>query len=124
VSSSRGLIPAGLALAAAGAVTLGVVTLANSGQVNDALGEQWAVVNFEPDTPVSTVQAVRQACSDVPGVRPVTAPAVPSQIDVTYSLRYQTSKASGKDLAALRSCLSLFPTAVIGVSFQDVAGTG
>jgi hypothetical protein len=107
------LATAGLALSA----------LAGCGQVNSALARQWAVVNFRPDTTVATVQAVRRACSDVPGVRPVRMSDVDSAMDVTYAVRYQVGKTSAANLTALRTCLSQF-NAVVGVAFQDVANVG
>jgi hypothetical protein len=103
------------------AVAVAVAALAGCSQVNAALAKQWAVVNFRPDTTVATLLKVRAACSHVPHVQPLTLSAVSSDLNINYSVRYKTSKATGSDLAALRTCLEKYP-AVTGVTFQDVSG--
>jgi len=100
-----------------------ILALAGCSQIDAALSKQWAVVTFKPDTTVSTLLKVREACSHVPNVRPLTAPRTASQLAVTYSVRYQTSKATGADLAALKACLERF-SAVSGVSFRDTGNKG
>lgn len=110
--------PVRLAWAAA---AVAVLALAGCGQVDAALSKQWAVVNFKPDTTVSTLLQVRETCSHVPNVQPVTVSSVPAHLAVNFSLRYQTSKATGRNLAALQTCLEQFP-AVSGVSFKQVTG--
>jgi hypothetical protein len=102
-----------------GAVAVAAVAaLAGCSGVNAALAKQWAVVNFRPDTTVATLLKVRAACSHVPHVQPLTLSAVSSDLNINYSVRYKTSKATGSDLAALRTCLEKYP-AVTGVTFQD-----
>jgi hypothetical protein len=120
LTSARGLLPA---LLAGAAVTAAAAALAGCGQVDAALSKQWAVVNFRPDTTVATLIKVRDACSHVPNVRPVTASSVTGDLDATYSVRYVTSKASGANLAALQTCLEKF-SAVSGVSIQDISDQG
>jgi hypothetical protein len=114
VSAARARTPA-RALAPAVAA---ILALGGCSQINAALSKQWAVVSFKPDTTVRTLLKVREACSHVPNVRPLGPPAVSSELDMTYSVRYQTSKATGANLAALKSCLQRF-SAVSGVSFRD-----
>ena len=89
------------AVVAAGAA----VALAGCGQIDAALSKQWAVVDFKPDTTAATLAQVLSA------------------LDVTYSVRYETSHASEANLAALQKCLLGF-TAVSGVSFQDISDQG
>ena len=99
------------------------VALAGCGQIDAALGKQWAVVDFKPDTTAATLAQVRKTCASVPNVRPVGPAQVKSGLDVTYSVRYETSHASNANLAALQKCLLGF-TAVSGVSFQDISDQG
>ncbi|HEU5418107.1 MAG TPA: hypothetical protein VFV41_10485 [Streptosporangiaceae bacterium] len=100
-----------------------VAALAGCGQIDAALGKQWAVVDFRPDTTVATLTQVRQACAHVPNVRPMGRAQVHSGLDVTYSVRYETSHASEANLAALQKCLLGF-SAVSGVSFEDISDQG
>jgi hypothetical protein len=103
----------------AAAVAAGAA-LAGCSQVNNALGRQWAVVNFKPDTTVATVAKVRAACAHVPHLVPLPASAVSGDIDIRYAVRYEVRHASGSDFAALKACLQRFPE-VSGVSIDDVA---
>jgi hypothetical protein len=108
------------ALVAAGCAA---AALAGCGQIDAALSRQWAVVDFKPDTTAATLARVRQACSRVPNVHPVTRSVVASNVDVTYSVRYATSHATEANLAALQTCLLGF-SAVSGVSFEDISDKG
>jgi hypothetical protein len=99
------------------------VALAGCGQIDAALGKQWAVVDFKPDTTAATLTQVRQTCSHVPNVRPVARTQVRSGLDVTYSVRYATSHATEANLATLQKCLLGF-SAVAGVSFEDISDQG
>jgi len=59
-------------LAATGVVALagGLATgLAGCAKFDAALGQQWATVNFNANTPVTTILQVRTACSHIPNVR-------------------------------------------------------
>jgi hypothetical protein len=113
-----------LTRAAAVVVAAGAVAaLGGCGQIDAALGKQWAVVDFKPDTTAATLVQVRKTCAHVPNVRPVGPAQVKSSLDVTYSVRYETSHASNANLAALQKCLLGF-SAVAGVSFEDVSDQG
>jgi hypothetical protein len=116
-------IPSLTRLAAAVAAAGAAAALAGCGPIDAALGQQWAVVNFKPDTTAATLAQVRQTCSQVPHVRPVARSQVKSSLGVTYSVRYKTSHATEANLAALQSCLLGF-TAVAGVSFEDISDQG
>ena len=105
------------------ATGLAVVALAGCGQIGSALGQQVAVVSFRPDTMTSEVTAVRRACPARPGLRPIPLAQLPSPVDARYSLRYQSTGATGAQLEALRACVARFP-AVAGVSVLDVAKVG
>jgi len=124
VSAARARTPARALRAAFLASAVATITaLAGCSQIDAALGKQLAVVNFKPDTTASTLLKVRKACSHVPNVRPLTQSSASSQLEVTYSVRYQTSKATGANLAALKTCLQRF-SAVSGVSFKDTGNKG
>jgi hypothetical protein len=103
--------------AAAGAVVLSLA-LAGCAKFDAALGQQWAVVHFKADTPVSALLKVRTACSHVPNVRAENLPKVRNAENMIYALRYRTDNASDANLAALQVCLQRFP-AVAGIDFED-----
>jgi hypothetical protein len=66
---------------------------------------------------------VRKSCSHVPNVRPMGRTQVRTGLDITYSVRYETSHASEANLAALQKCLLGF-SAVAGVQFEDISDQG
>jgi hypothetical protein len=101
------LLAAGLALLPA---------LAGCSGIDAALSRQAAVVNFKPNTTVSTLLQVRATCSRVPNLPPLALP--PTVLRVPSSVRYQASNATAANLAALRTCLERF-SAVSGVWIQD-----
>ncbi len=88
-----------------------------------ALGQQWAVVNFAPNTSVATLLKVRTACSRVPDVRAEALPKTRNPGAMIYALRYSTDNASDADLAELQQCLQRFP-AVAGIDFEDSGDAG
>jgi hypothetical protein len=106
------------------AAALALVT-ATSGcaKFDAALGQQWAVVHFNPDTSVATLLTVRAACSHVPNVHPEALPKSRNPADMIYSVRYRTDHASDADLARLQECLQRFP-AVSGVDLEDPGDAG
>jgi len=107
------------ALAAAALMT---VTVAGCAKFDAALGRQWAVVQFKPNTSVATLLKVRAACSHVPNARPEALPPVRKALDMIYAVRFRTDNASDANLAQLQQCLQKFPS-VTGIDFQD-AGNG
>ncbi len=114
--------PPRAALAAAAAAGLLAAGLAGCAKFDAALGKQWAVVHFQPSTPVAMALKVRAACSHVPNVRPEALPRSASGLDMIYSVRFRTDNASDANLAQLQQCLQKFPV-VTGIDFQD-AGDG
>jgi hypothetical protein len=88
-----------------------------------ALGQQWATVNFKPNTSTATLLKVRAACSRVPNVRPEALPTVRSTANMIYALTYRTDHASDANLAELQQCLQRFPS-VAGIDFQDSGDAG
>jgi hypothetical protein len=119
--SSRAI---GRILAAAGLVAL-AGGLAGCGKFDAALGQQWATVNFNSNTPVATILKVRAACSHIPNVQ---AEALPpksqrSAADMQYAVTYRTDNASDANLAQLQTCLQRFPS-VAGIDFEDSGSEG
>jgi hypothetical protein len=105
-----------LTLAAAVLVT----GLSGCAQFDKALGQQWVVVQFAPNTTVATAKHVTSVCSHVPNLRlegkvkPTTA-----QAGVVDSVNYNARNASAAELAELEQCLSKFPAIVQGFTEQD-----
>jgi hypothetical protein len=98
-------------------------TISGCAKFDAALGQQWAVVHFTPNTSVATLLTVRAACSHVPNVRPEALPQSRNPGDMIYSVRYRTDNASDADLARLQQCLQRFP-AVTGIDIQDSGDAG
>jgi hypothetical protein len=112
--------PAGRWLAAAVLLMAGA---AGCAKFDAALGQQWATVNFKPNTSAATLLKVRAACSHVPNARPEALPKVRSTANMIYALTYRTDHASDADLAELQQCLQRFPV-VAGIDFQDSGDAG
>ena len=106
------------ALAAAAAAGLLAAGLAGCAKFDAALGKQWAVVHFQPNTSVATALKVRAACSQVPNVRPEALPRSRKGLDMIYSVQFRTDNASDANLAQLQQCLQKYP-AVAGIDFED-----
>ncbi|HEY7147676.1 MAG TPA: hypothetical protein VH637_25805 [Streptosporangiaceae bacterium] len=109
-------------LAVLAAVTLAAGT-AGCAKFNAALGQQWATVQFKPDTSVTTLLKVRAACSHVPNTRAEALPAKQDTASMIYALKYRTDHASDANLAQLQQCLQKFPQ-VAGIDFEDSGDAG
>ncbi len=117
--SARRLLPAPrAALGAAAAAALLASAAAGCAKFDAALGKQWAVVHFQPNTSVATLLKVRAACSHVPNARPEALPPSRKGLDMIYSVRFRTDNASDANLAQLQECLQKFPS-VTGIDFED-----
>ena len=115
-------------LAATGVVALagGLATgLAGCAKFDAALGQQWATVNFNANTPVTTILQVRTACSHIPNVRAEALPprAQRTLANMMYAVTYRTDNASDANLAQLQQCLQRSP-AVAGIDFEDSGADG
>jgi hypothetical protein len=118
--------PRGLALRAAAAVALPAAValgMAGCSKFDAALGQQWATVNFKANTSIATLLQVREACSNIPNVRPEALPRKQTPATMMYSLTYRTDNASDANLAQLQQCLQKFPS-VEGISFGDAGDAG
>jgi hypothetical protein len=98
-----------------------VAALSGCAKFDAALSQQWAVVHFQPNTPVSVLLQVRKACPGGPNIRPQALPRRRNGLGMIYALRYRTSSASDGDLARLQECLQKFPS-VAGIDFQAAGG--
>ena len=114
------------ATTAAGAVALALglaLGVAGCAKFDAALGQQWATVNFKPNTPVATMLKVRTACSHVPNVRAEALPRRPNTATMAGGVTYRTDNASDANLAQLQQCLQRYPS-VAGIDFQDSGSAG
>jgi hypothetical protein len=119
--SSRAI---GRVLAAASVVVL-AAALTGCAKFDAALGQQWATVNFNSNTPVATILKVRTTCSHIPNVQ---AEALPPKrertaADMMYAVTYRTNNASDANLAQLQKCLQRFKS-VAGIDFEDSGSDG
>jgi hypothetical protein len=115
-------------LAATGVVALAgglAAGLAGCSKFDAALGQQWATVNFNANTPVTTILEVRAACSHIPNVRAEALPprAQRTLANMMYAVTYRTDNASDANLAQLQQCLQRYP-AVAGIDFEDSGADG
>jgi hypothetical protein len=121
---TRGRCRAAITTGAAAIAGLTLIAgLAGCAKFDAALGKQWANVDFQPNTPVSTVLKVRAACSHIPNIR---AQGLPKQADaetLMYSVTYITTNASNANLAQLQECLQHYPS-VAGIDFEDAGDEG
>ena len=114
------------ATTAAGAVALALgLALGTAGcaKFDSALGQQWATVNFKPNTPVATMLKVRTSCSHIPNVRAEALPRHRNQVTMNGAVTYRTDHASDANLAQLQQCLQRYPS-VAGIDFQDSGDAG
>jgi hypothetical protein len=98
------------------AALLAIVALAGCGSIDSALGKQVAIVRFKPGTTLAVLIQARQTCGHAGHLKLLRNPAKPGV--VRYQLGHSTS---GRQLAALQTCLQKFPD-VTGVAIQDTAG--
>jgi hypothetical protein len=86
-----------------------------------ALGRQWLVVQFNPNTTIAAARHVTTSCSHVPAAHGVTITADAADTGMVESARYNVSHASDADLARLQECLQHYPV-VQGVTLDDSGG--
>jgi hypothetical protein len=108
-------------IAAAGVAAAALGLAVGCASFDAAFGKQEAVVQFQPQTPVSVMLKVRASCSHVPAAVPERIPAHAPLVDMQDDIRYQVSSASDADLARLQQCLQRFPS-VVGIEFSSPDG--
>jgi hypothetical protein len=94
---------------------------AGCGAFDRAFGKQEAVVQFQPNTPASTMLKARTACSHMAGARVEPIPKHALAVDLPDDIRYEVGGASDAQLARLQQCLERFP-AVVGIEFSSPSG--
>jgi hypothetical protein len=100
---------------------LGTVSLLGAtgcAQFDKSLGQQQALVSFNPGTPVSVRLHVRTACAKAPHV--IAAP-IASGVPLSSAVDevvYTVTGASDAEIAKLQECLATFPS-VQGMDLQD-----
>lgn len=86
-----------------------------------ALGQQWVVVQFNPNTPLATARHVITACSRLPGARPEAVSAAAPGANFVSTANIDVTSASSADLARLQVCLQRYGS-VQGLTLQDAGG--
>lgn len=108
---------------AAALVAVVVLSIAGCSKMASALGQQWIVVSFTPNTTMTTALHVRAACSHIQNVPPLPLPAKHDVLDIMYGVRYDTTNASPAEVSELQVCLQKF-SSVQGLLPQDTGSEG
>jgi hypothetical protein len=112
----RGVVP----VIAVGACVLAITGCAS---IDQALGQQQAIVSFQDGASNAARLQVRAACGKLPNVAP--AP-LPSGVPLSQSLNqvtFNVTKADDADEARLQQCLAKYPS-VAGLDFEDSSDMG
>lgn len=83
-----------------------------------ALGQQWLVVQFNPNTTIGTARHVATACAHLPNLHLEPIQPASAQADIVESVRYNATSASDADMARLQQCLQRFPS-VQGITLSQ-----
>ncbi len=94
---------------------------AGCAEFDRAFGKQEAVVQFQPNTPVSAMLKARAGCMHVAGAFPEPIPKHALPVDLPDDIRYEVGNASDAQLARLQQCLQRFPS-VVGIEFSSPSG--
>ncbi|HXP18070.1 MAG TPA: hypothetical protein VN840_00355 [Streptosporangiaceae bacterium] len=92
------------------AAALAIIGVAGCAKMSAALGQQWIVVLFNPNTTVATARHVTQACSHVPNLHLAPVRAVSGDPGMIGSARYDATNATDANMAELQQCLQRFPS--------------
>ena len=99
-------------------IAVGVLAVAGCAKLDKALGQQFIVVQFAPDTTLATARHVTTACSHVPNVRLQPVKPTTAQVNMAYSATYNVTNASAANQARLQVCLAQFRS-VQGVTMTE-----
>jgi hypothetical protein len=92
-------------------------------QFDKALGQQQALVSFNPNTSNAVRLQVRAACGKLPEVHPAPiAKGVPLSSALSEVV-FQINNAGAADIARLQECLQKYPS-VAGIDIQDSSDNG
>ena len=108
-------------LAATAAAAALCLAATGCGAFDRAFGKQEAVVQFQPNTPASTMLKARAACSHLAGANVEPIPKHALAVDLPDDIRYEVGSASDAQLARLQQCLERFPS-VVGIEFSSPSG--
>jgi hypothetical protein len=109
------------ALAAAVAAAALCTAAAGCAGFDKAFGNQEAVVQFQPNTPVSAMLKARAGCLHVAGANPEPIPRHALALDMPDDIRYEIGNASDAQVARLQQCLQRYPS-VVGLEFNSPSG--
>jgi hypothetical protein len=110
-------------LAAIAVAAVLAVSLAGCAQMDRALGQQWFVVQFNPNTTAATARQVAKACSHVPNLRLAPIQLAGANSGIVESVQYNATNATDANMAELQTCLQRFPS-VQSVGLQDAGDSG
>jgi hypothetical protein len=102
-------------LAASALCLLGVT---GCSQFDKALGQQQALVSFNPGASNAARLQVRAACGKLPNVHPTPIAKNVPLSDALSEVVFQINNADATDIARLQECLQKYP-AVAGIDIQD-----
>ena len=108
----RKIVTLGVAVALAG------LSLVGCAKMDSALGQQWIVVQFNPNTTIAAARQVTRACSHVPNLRVGPVRPTSASSDIIESVRYNATNATDANMARLQGCLQRF-SSVQGVNLLD-----
>jgi hypothetical protein len=97
--------------------------MAGCSRFDAALGQQQAIVSFQPGTSTAERLAIRAACANMPNVSAQKLPDLKTYPYALEQLTYNITGASDAQVANLETCLQKFP-AVAGVTLQDSSDDG
>jgi hypothetical protein len=85
-----------------------------------ALGQQWIVVTFAPNTSVATAKRITSVCSHIPNL-PLMGKVQPDtgEPGVVDEVNFNSTNASDSEMAQLQQCLDKFPNIVQGFTQMD-----
>lgn len=91
-------------------VALGAVVIALGGcaKIDAALGQQYVVVQFVPNTTLAMARHVTAACSHIPNLRVQPVKPTTAQAGIVDSVTYNATNASDANVAQLQMCLERF----------------
>jgi hypothetical protein len=87
-------------------------------QFDKALGQQQALVSFNPGASNAARLQVRAACGKLPNVHPTPIAKNVPLSDALSEVVFQINNADATDIARLQECLQKYP-AVAGIDIQD-----
>jgi hypothetical protein len=90
------------------AALAGALGLTGCAKMDAALGKQYIVVQFFPNTTLATARHVTAACSHIPNLRLRPVKPTTAQAGIVDSATYDATTATDANLARLQMCLARF----------------